>query len=86
MGRFGLSESIPRPSSAACESQTEKGEGWAVVRKYVNFDRSTEATEYSRMATSTIRFRPETRFDNSKGSPKVTEVGDWRRQSSSETP
>lgn len=28
-----------------------KGEGWAVVRKYINFDRSAEAAEYTRLAS-----------------------------------
>lgn len=27
-----------------------KGEGWAVVRKYINFDRTTEAMEYNELA------------------------------------
>jgi hypothetical protein len=31
-----------------------KGEGWAVVRKYINSDRSSEAEEYSRMTENHI--------------------------------
>ncbi len=30
------------------------GEGWAVVRKYINFDRTSEAREYNRLATTLL--------------------------------
>ena len=49
-GTFWAQKIHPKTLIRYMRISDKKGEGWAVVKKYINSDRSAEAEEYSRLA------------------------------------
>lgn len=49
-GTFWAQKIHPKTLIRYMRISDHKGEGWAVARKYINFDRSAEAEEYGRLA------------------------------------
>lgn len=53
-GTFWASRIHPKTLIRYMRISDRKGEGWAVVRKYINFDRSEEANHYSQLAKEAL--------------------------------